>query len=400
MFLLKGLARNVLLLCVVSFFNDISSEMMLAVLPMFITSIGGTGIALGIISGLGDSVSSFLKIFSGWWSDRTGKRKPFAFYGYFISCVAKFFFPFAWSWQMLAVLKPVERVGKGLRDAPRDALLANSAPSEIRGKVFGLHSGFDTAGAFVGALAAFLLFYFWGFSFRAILMLAALTGFAALVPFFWIKEVSASQTPDKDRGLSLKLKGLPAGFIEYILIVSLFSLANFSYMFFVLRSRDCFLVTMPSKLATALPLLLYIWFNAVYTACALPAGMLSDKIGRHAVLCAGYLIFGAACLGFAFSNSVLSFAACFAVYGVAYSLIDATQRAFASDFVPAEKRGTALGLFHTAVSVAAFPGGLIAGLLWNAGQRYLFIYGFILALLSAILIIAVKPRDRLSVSRV
>jgi MFS family permease len=371
--------------------------MMLAVLPMFITSIGGGGIALGIISGLGDSIASLFKVISGWWSDRIRKRKPFAFYGYVISCVAKFFFPFAWSWQVLAALRPLERLGKGLRDAPRDALLANSVPPEIRGKTFGLHSGFDTAGAFVGTLAALLLFYFYGFSYRAILLFAALVGFAALVPFLWIKEAAAeeplipSEVSKPSDGFSLKIKDLPAGFIEYILIVSLFALANFSYMFFVLRSRNCFLQVMPPKLATAVPILLYILFNAVYTVCAVPAGLLSDKIGRHTVLFAGYLVFAGSCLGFAFAGSVISFAVFFAVYGVAYSLIDSTQRAFASSFVDNKRRGTAFGVFHTAISISALPGGLIAGMLWNAGQRYLFIYGFILSLISAILIMAVKP---------
>jgi len=384
--LLQGISRNIILLGIVSFINDISSDMMLAILPMFIASIGGAGIAIGLIGGLGDSIASILKVFSGYWSDKLKKRKPFAFYGYLISSIAKLFFPFAQNWIHLLILRPVERIGKGLRTAPRDAIIADSASPSVRGKAFGIHRAADTSGAFIGASLAFILYWILKLDFKPILIISAIFGFLALIPFFWIKERSvAKQSPTREKtSLKINLSNLPSNFKRYLLVAIIFALANFTYMFFILRVRYVFIEFMPSRLATAVPILLYIWFNLIYAGFSIHSGILSDKIGRKYTLAIGYAVYGLTCFGFIWAGSIISFILLFALYGLSFALIEGNQRAFAADFVDNDMSGTALGAFHTAISISTLPASLIAGILWNWTPQAPFLYGGILSLLAAI----------------
>ncbi|MFQ5953253.1 MAG: MFS transporter, partial [Candidatus Omnitrophota bacterium] len=216
----RGIGANVILLAVVSFINDISSEMIFAIFPFFIASIGGTGIALGLIGGLGESVSSILKMISGYWSDKVGRRKPFVFWGYFVSSTAKLLFPFARNWGTLAVLVPVERTGKGLRTAPRDAVVASSTLPEVKGKAFGIHRAMDNTGAFIGAAVAFIFFFFLGMEFKSILFIAAALAFFALVPLFFLKE---TQTKGSLMHFRVSLRNLPRDFKIYLIAVTVFA---------------------------------------------------------------------------------------------------------------------------------------------------------------------------------
>ena len=328
-----------------------------------------------------------MKIFSGRWSDRIGERKPFLFWGYSVSSIVKLFFPFAKGWPILTILTPIERIGKGLRTAPRDALIANSAFPEARGKAFGIHRALDTSGAFIGALGAFILFWFLELEFKTILFIAAVIGFFALVPILYIKE---KEIKPQNLHFRMSLKKLPLNFKRYLLAATIFALGNFTYMFFVLKSKSVFAELFSPRLAIAIPIILYVWFNIVYALFSIPAGIISDKIGRKRTIILGYSLYSVTCLGFALANSLGIIIILFASYGVCFGLIEGNQRAFASDFIKNEMRGTTLGTFHTTISLAVLPAGIIAGMLWNLNPALPFIYGAVLGILAVLLLTRIK----------
>jgi MFS family permease len=372
--------KNILLLGLVSFINDTSSKIILPVLPLFISDLGGGGLAVGIISGISDSVASLFTLFAGYWSDRTGKRKAFVFSGYFIAAVAKLCFAFAFLWQHVLLLRSVERLGKGIRSAPRDALLASSTHKNIRGRGFGIHRAMDSGGAVLGTLIAFVLFWYLGMSFSHIFIIAGALGFASLAPLIFVRE---SNAPPKRKNYQFSLGGLSPPLKKFIIVTFLFSLANFSYMFFVLHSQRAF----EGKLAVGIPILLYALYNLVYTLLAIPAGILSDRIGRKNVLLAGYGTYILVCLGFMIANSLLMYLLLFLLYGLNYALVNANERAFVSDLAHQSAHGVALGSYHMATSIAALPAGLIAGLLWDLNPVYTFSFGALLATAAVIMLL-------------
>ncbi len=389
---LQGIGINVILLGIVSFITDVSSEMMLAILPMFILSLGGTGIAVGLIGGIGDSISSLLKVFSGYASDKIARRKPFVFWGYFTSSVAKLFFPFSSHWSHLLILRPIERIGKGLRTAPRDAIISSSSSEATRGKAFGIHRAADTSGAFIGALLAYIFYWFLRFDFKLILIIAGIISFFALIPIFWVKEELVCKIQKEKLTFRASIKNLPSNFRRYLLAATIFALGNFTYMFFVLKARSAFSQFYSPRIATAIPILLYVWFNIIYALFSVPSGAFSDKVGRKKVIVLGYFIYALTCLGFAWlGTSAVTFLLLFGIYGISFALIEPNQRAFASDFVPEELRGTVLGTFHTSVSLATLPASIIAGLLWNYNSSAPFIYGGVIALLAVVLLSLSHP---------
>jgi MFS family permease len=375
---LKGISANILLLGIVSFLNDFSSEMIMPILPMFITALGGAGLVVGLVGGLRESISSILKVFCGYCSDRTGKRKIFVSSGYLTSAVFKFLLSFSKVWQHILVFAGLERVGKGLRTAPRDAIIADSM-SEQRGRGFGIHRTLDTLGAILGSAVVFILFWFLKFDFKTIIFLAALLPVFSLIPLHFVKE---KKRQPQDITLRLGIKNLPKPLKSFILVSGVFALANFSYMFFILRAQEFF----TGRLSVGVPILLYILFNVFYALFAIPFGALSDRIGRKRVLVFGYLLFSLTCLGFAFFNSLLAFTILFALYGMVYAIIDGNQRAFVSDLSSGELRATALGTFHTTIGLVALPSSLIAGLLWqNISPGAAFIYGSVVSTVSVVL---------------
>ena len=386
---LKGIGLNVIFLGLTSFINDISSDMIFAVMPFFITSLGGGGIAVGLISGLGDSISGILKVFSGYLSDKFGKKMPFVFGGYFVSSFMKFLFPFAKTWSTLAFLIPLERIGKGLRTAPRDAIISSSASSSSEGKAFGIHRTLDTLGAFLGALGAFFFFWFLKLKLKSILFIAAIIGFFALLPLLFVKE---KRSLSLSLSLRISLKSLSSDFKWYLVAATLFALGNFSYMFFVLKSKIVFEGIFNLRLATALPILFYVWFNIIYALSSTPAGILSDKIGRKKTLILGYLIYAFTCAGFTLANSWVTFIILFAMYGLSFGIIEGVSRAYAADFVSDNLKGTALGIFQACVSLAVLPGGIIAGILWSFSSNFTFIYGTALGILSILFLARVSPK--------
>jgi MFS family permease len=384
--LFAGIGANILLLGIVSLLTDLSSEMMVSILPMYITSLGGTALAVGLTGGLGDSISSLLKVFSGYWSDRTGTRKPFVFFGYGVSAVAKLALALSTTWGQILGFRAVERTGKGMRDAPRDTIIADSASPEVRGKAFGIHRTMDTTGAIGGSLMALLLFWIFGLQLKTIILASAVVAFASLVPFLWVKDVR--REPQK-RSLGLNFRALPNELKYFVAVATVFALGNFTSWFFVLRARDFFLAEGASdERAITVAIALYCLFNVVYASFSIPVGILSDRIGRGRILLAGYALLGITFFGFAVLQSVAALVIFFILYGLIYAFVEGTERAFVCDMAPEHIRGTALGTLHTSVGVVALPAGIIAGLLWEQVDAWAaFVYGGSIGLIAAVLLL-------------
>ncbi len=388
--LLVGIGANVLLLGLVSFLTDLSSEMVLPILPMYIAALGGTAFVVGLIGGLGDSIASILKVLSGYLSDRYGMRRPFVFGGYALAATAKLTLAFSTVWGHALASRSAERVGKGLREAPRDALVADSTPVAARGLAFGVHRAMDTGGAVLGSLVAFALIWFFDFEFKAIILACAVIAFVALLPLFRVREVR--REPGKI-GFAVAFRTLPARLKWFVLVAGIFALGNFTYMFFILKAQDSFAGELSDKAALAIPILLYALYNVVYSLFSVPAGMISDKIGRGKVLLIGYLLFFATCLGFAFLQSLPFLVVLFLAYGLVHALVKGNERAYACDLAADCGTGTALGTLHMAIGLVALPGSLIAGALWESvDPGAAFIFGGVLALLAAVLLVRVVLR--------
>ncbi len=385
---LNGISANVLLLGVVSFLNDLSSEMIIPILPLFITALGGTGLIVGLIGGLQDSISSILKVLSGYWSDRVGKRKIFVFGGYLTSAFFKLLLAVSRIWQHVLLFASFERVGKGLRTAPRDAIIADSMP-DARGEGFGIHRALDTLGAICGGMLALVLYWFLKFDFPSIIVIAAIIAFISLSPLHWVKE---GKREPQNISLEISLKKLPRPLTLFITVASVFALANFTYMFFILKAEAAFMPLMPMKASIALAIFLYVLFNVFYALLAIPFGTLSDRIGKRRVLVAGYLLFSITCLGFAFFDSLPAFLVLFPLYGTVYAMIDGNQRAFISDLSITDLRATALGTFHTMIGIMTLPASLIAGYLWNLTPTHnlTFLFGSAVSIVAVLLFVLLR----------
>ncbi|MEJ2688102.1 MAG: MFS transporter [Gammaproteobacteria bacterium] len=371
---------NIVLLGLVSFINDTSSKIILPLLPLLITQLGGGGFIVGLISGASDSVASLLKLYSGHLSDRASSRKGFVFAGYLVSSAAKLLFAFAGSWPQVLGLRMAERFGKGVRSAPRDALLAASTARGRRGRGFGIHRAMDSGGAVLGTAIAFVMYWNLGLGFGHIFMTAGAIGFLSLLPLLFVRE-RREQGP-APASATMAFRNLPPRLRRFTVVAFLFALANFSYMFFVLRSESAF----SGRLAVGVPIVLYGLYNLSFTLFALPAGILSDRIGRKNVLLMGYGLFALVCIGFMAAHSLAPFTALFILFGLSYALVEATERAYVADLADPARRGTALGTYHMATSIAALPAGLVAGALWDIHPAATFLYGAVLAAAAMVLL--------------
>lgn len=381
-----GVTRNIILLGWVSLFTDISSQMVFPLIPLYLTSVLGAGAtAVGIVEGAAESSSSLLKVVSGYWSDKMRVRKPFVLSGYTISTFMKPLLALATSWFFVLFVRVFERIGKGLRTAPRDAIIAESVQKDTRGKAYGLHRTMDGMGSVMGAVLAFFLLPILGY--RNIFLLAFIPGIIAVLLIIWVKENKRSNGDLKKKmRLDVSFKELPGNLKLFILASSVFAFGHFGYAFLLLKSKN---IGLDDSHTIFLYALLYI----TYTVTSTPLGILSDQIGRKPLLIGSYAVFAFISLGLVFASDSSGILFYFILYGIFFAAIDGSQRAFVVDLVPAHIKGTALGTFHTAVGLMALPGSFIAGLLWDKiDPTATFVYSMVLSLMAIILIGFVKIR--------
>ena len=383
---MKGVGANVAILGLVSLFTDLGSQMVFPLIPLFLsTTLGASMVVVGLIEGSAETVASLLKVFSGYWSDKIKRRKPFVLAGYGLSSLSKPLFAFADTWQGVLGIRIVERVGKGIRSAPRDAIIAESCADDVRGKAYGIHRAMDGMGSILGAVLAFFLLFSLGY--RDIFLLAAVPSLIAVLLIIFVKEKNKkapSPIIDTKKSIRISFKELTPQLKYFTIVATIFALGNFGYAFLMLRALNI-------GLSDHTALLLYIIFYIVYTIFTIPAGMISDKIGRKPVIGIGYVLFGLTSLGLVFVSSLFQIVCVFALYGVFYAMIDGVQRAFVVDLAPPDLKATALGTFHTATGLAALPAGVIAGLLWDTiSPETAFVYGFVLSLVAAASLLKLK----------
>lgn len=389
---LRALPRNVWAVTLTSFFMDISSEMLVNLIPFFLANVLGVRTAvIGLIDGIAETTASLVKIISGSLSDRLGKRKWLTVAGYSLSTIAKPFLYFAGSWGWVLGVRFADRVGKGIRTAPRDALIADSINKEQRGLAFGLHRAGDTAGAFIGlGIAAFILWWHQSQTltlnldtFRLIVLVSIVPAvLAVLVLVLGAVDITGSgKEADKTR---LSLKGMNARFKIFLFVVILFTLGNSSDAFILLRGQE-------RGLSVLQVMGMALTFNFVYTIFAGPLGAWSDKVGRRKLILGGWFAYGLVYLGFTFARSGWQVWALFALYGLYYAATEGVAKALVADLVPETQRGTAYGLFNAAIGITALPASMIAGLLWQGmgawsgfGPAAPFLFGACMALLAGL----------------
>jgi MFS family permease len=389
---IRSLPRNLWAVSLTSFFMDVSSEMVIPILPLFLSSVLGVRTnVIGLIEGVAEATASLLKVFSGWFSDRLRARKWLAVAGYALSTLVKPFFYFANSWGRVAAVRWMDRVGKGIRTAPRDALVADSIEEEHRGLAFGLHRAADTGGAFVGLLVALAVVWLAQrgsaalsqSAFRVVVLVSLVPAFLAVLSLALVaRDVAVGDTRERPR---ITFRGLGRRFVLLMLVVGLFDLGN---------SSDSFLVLLAERrgLSVLGVLGMLVTFNLVYTLVSAPAGSLSDRIGRRRIVIAGWLIYALVYLGMALARTGWHVWVLYAVYGLYYGLAYGTTKALVADVVPEHLRGTAYGTYNAVLGILDLPASLIAGVLWGGigawrglGPSAPFLFGAAMALTASLL---------------
>lgn len=373
---------TVVALGMVSFFTDLSSEMIYPLLPVFLVSVLEAGaLSLGIVEGVAESTASLLKVFSGWWSDKDRRRKPLIMAGYGISGFTRPLIGLAAAWPFVLVLRFADRVGKGLRTSPRDALIADVTDTSNRGRAYGLHRAMDHAGAVAGPLAAAGLMTFAGLSMRQVFLMAMVP--AAVVMIVLIRGVSEPATYDPGPSLPVPLagwRGLGAGYRRFLLAILVFTLGNSTDAFLLLRLVDAGIGA--SSVAVLWSIHHMVKMLGVYFG-----GKQADRTSCRAMITAGWALYAGIYLVFALADSKASLVVCFITYGLYFGFTEPAERSWVANLVPSEFRGTAFGYFHGAAGLAALPASLIFGLVWQAlGPAFAFTLGALLAAAAAVLI--------------
>jgi MFS family permease len=399
---IKQLPRNVWAVGFTSFFMDVSSEMVLNILPLFLANVLGvkTNI-IGLIEGLAEATASILKLFSGWLSDKMGGRKWLAVAGYSLSALSKPFFYFASTWEMVAAVRWIDRAGKGIRTSPRDALVADSVTKETRGLAFGFHRALDTAGAMTGIVIAVIIVWLaqknsadlMKSTFQTVVLVSLLPAVLSVLSLI----IGARDVPVKGQRAAPKfsLRGMGRPFTIFLVIVSIFTLGNSADAFLVLRAQNL------GVTVTGI-LLMLVMFNLIYSLVSTPAGALSDRVGRKRLIIGGWLVYALIYLGFAFAGTAWQVWLLYVIYGLYYGMAFGTANALVADLVPENLRGTAYGTYNATIGILAFPASFIAGLLWQGigawpgfGPSAPFLFGGTLALIAAGLMTFWMPKIQL-----
>lgn len=381
-----GIPKNVFALGWVSFFNDLASEMIYPIVPIFLTSFLGVPVAIvGLIEGIAESTASILKFFSGWLSDRFQKRKPFVISGYSLSTFSKIILGLSYSWPLVLIARFFASFGKGIRTSARDSLITESSPENIRGKSFGFHRALDTLGAVFGPLAAILFLAIFNNNIRLIFYIAAIPGLIGIILLLiFVREKKKKALCLSD--LKLKWRDINPSFKIFLLISIIFSIGNSSDAFLILRAQNL-------GLAIKTTIFAYVLFNLTYALFSIPAGVIVDKIGAKKILITGLLIFSLVYLFFGLINKNMFIWFLFPVYGIYMALTEGVGKAYISLLVPQEKSGTAFGIYQTCIGICSFFSSLIAGVLWSyVNVRIPFYLGSITALISAILFIGLGKK--------
>ena len=354
----ERIPKNVWVAGWVSFFMDVSSEMVYPLVPLFLSSAFGTNKSvIGLIEGIAEASASVLKLFSGVLADRFGRHKLLMGMGYGISTLSRPALALANGWGLVLASRFVDRVGKGIRTAPRDAIIAASTPSTGLGTAFGFHRALDAAGAVTGPAVAILILAMWEANYRLVFWLSILPGIAAvLLIMFYI-------TPDKQaqgtgRSLSWSLYGFERRFIQFLVVIGLFSLGNSSNAFLILKAQHAGMT--PTWIS-----FVYLTFNLAYMLLSIPGGMLSDRFGRPWVIVWGFSLFALVYVGFAMADNPWPIAALFVLYGCYMGVTDGVQRAYLATLVSEQQMATGFGLYHMVVGLAILPASVLAGLLWD-----------------------------------
>ncbi len=384
-----GISRTVVVLGVISLLQDISSEMLYPVIPIFLTTVLNAPMSVvGLIEGFAEFTAALLKAVFGHWSDLLQRRRLFVSLGYGISAASRLLLPFARAWPLILAVRLIDRLGKGVRTSPRDALLADAAPREHRGKVFGFHRALDSMGAVLGPLIAIALLSGGTHDFRRIFIVAIVPSVLAVMLTFAVRDAKQRLTAHGavkqgplyggHKVLSRSVRGLPRAYWIFLSINLLFFLGNSADVFLLLRAKELGLSTQAAIFA-------YVVFQAVFVLFATPAGMLSDRWPRRRVMQAGFLIFALVYLGFALTSSVRWIWPLFCLYGFYAAMTDGVGKAAIVDLVAEELRGTAIGLFYAGTGIAMFIASTFAGWLWSAsGAATTFYLTAAMALASAI----------------
>ncbi len=391
---IAGVEKNVFFAGLVSFFMDFSSEMIYPLVPIFLSSVLGVNKSIiGLIEGTAESTASLLKVFSGWFSDKIGKRKILLIAGYGISTLSRPIVALSTLWGHVLAFRFVDRFGKGIRGAPRDAIIAESTPHKDLGRSFGFHRAMDTLGAVAGPAIAFILLSFFTGNYRLVFWLSMVPGIiAVLVIIFFIKE-QKRKSPEVLKSATSVLPNFRAKFDwrykVFVAIATLFAIGNSSDVFLILRATNI------GIRETQIPIL-YLSFNLVYSLIALPAGIVSDRIGRKRVILSGFFLFGIVYYGFAVSSEKWHVWGLFMLYGIFMGLTEGIHKAYLGTVIPEGQKATGYGIYSTFVGLAVLPASIIGGYLWDkVGPHATFYYGSFTAFASAVLFLIIFGVEKL-----
>ncbi len=389
----RGLPANVLALSVVSLLNDTSSEIIYPLLPVFLfLTLGASPFYIGLIEGFAESFASILKLFSGFLSDKFGNRKFPVFLGYSLAAVARPFLAFVTTWQQVLFVRMSDRIGKGIRGAPRDALIAASVPPERRGFAFGFNRAADHLGAVIGPIIAFVLLTYFAadpneptsLEYRRVFLFASIPVVIGLfVIVFFVKEEKPEPSDADEIPIKFSLREFDGNFKRFLAVIVLFTISNSTDAFLLLRAEQ-------AGIAPAMLPILWMVLHFSKVLVSLIAGELSDRVGRKALIFGGWIVYAAVYAGFAFVTAPWQVWVLFIVYGVYFGMTEGNEKAFVADMVDPEKRGTAYGFYNLAFGISVFPASLIFGLLWTTfGPETAFLVSAVISIVSAALFMTI-----------
>jgi len=374
-----GLERNIFFVGITSFLTDTATKMIYAIMPLFLLTLGATKTEISLIEGIAESTASVLKALSGWWSDKIGKNKPFMIIGYAFTAILSPLFSMVTSPMQVLMVRFTERLGKGIRTAPRDSLIAGSSAENTKGRSFGFHKAMDNSGAILGPLLAFGILALFPGDYRKVFIFAAIPGLLGLFSIiYFVKEAKRDKLERLGR---ITLKDFSPKYYALLGIIFIFTLGNSTDALLLIKASDI-------GVRDAFIPIIYLIFNAVSVMFAVPAGILSDKIGRERLIIFGYLLYSIIYFGFGITNSQGVLILLFALYGIYSAATDGIQKALVTDLIDQRKRGTGLGLYNSLVGITLLPASVIAGLLYDhVNNSAPFYYGSIMALVAAMLMI-------------